>query len=136
MNELCEVIGEDNHEFIIHLQDIAKVHEVATIRVLDIDVAKEVLTNFDVNWTNLRDKFDLNESLKIHLIKDHMYDYFELTGQTLLRVSDEVTEAAHSALRIHDERHGYKILKKGTDQHFKYQHRSTVSFNAKNLGDF
>ena len=118
------------------MEDIAKVHEVATRKVLDIDVAKEVLTNFDVNWTNLRDKFDLNESLKIHLIKDHMYDYFELTGQTLLRVSDEVTEAAHSALRIHDERHGYKILKKGTDQHFKYQHRSTVSFNAKNLGDF
>ena len=79
---------------------------------------------------------DLNESLKIHLIKDHMYDYFELTGQTLLRVSDEVTEAAHSALRIHDERHGFKILQKGTEQHFKYQHRSTVSFNAKNLGDF
>ena len=73
LNELCEVIGEDNHEFIIHLQDIAKVHEVATKRVLDIDVAKEVLTNFDVNWTNLRNKFDLNESLKIHLIKDHMY---------------------------------------------------------------
>ena len=41
-----------------------------------------------------------------------MYDYFELTGQTLLRVSDETTEAAHSALRMHDERHGYKILKK------------------------
>ena len=52
MDCLCSlcgvVIGEDNHEFIIHLQDIAKVHEVATIRVLDIDVAKEVLTNFDV----------------------------------------------------------------------------------------
>ena len=115
MDSLCSlcgvVIGEDNHEFIIHLQDIAKVHEVATKRVLDIDVAKEVLTNFDVNWTKLRNRFDLNESLQIHLIKDHMYDYFELTGQTLLRVSDEVTEAAHSALRIHDERHGYKIWK-------------------------
>ena len=65
-----------------------------------------------------------------------MYDYFVLTGQRFLRVSDETTEAAHSAIRIHDERHGYKILKKGTEQHVKYQHRSTVSFNAKNLGDF
>ena len=65
-----------------------------------------------------------------------MYDYFELTGQTLLRVSDETTEAAHSVLRMHDENHGYKILKKGTEQHAKNQHKSTVSFNAKNLGDF
>ena len=118
------------------MEDIAKVHEVATNKVLDIDVAKEVLSNFNENWTILRNKFDLNESLKIHLIKDHMYDYFELTGQTLLRVSDETTEAAHSALRMHDERHGYKILKKGTEQHAKNQHKSTVSFNAKNLGDF
>ena len=36
-----------------------------------------------------------------------------------IKVSDEITEAAHSALRIHDEMHGYKILKKGTDQHVK-----------------
>ena len=119
-----------------HFKDIAKVQEVATRKILDIDVAKEVLTNFNKNWTSLRNKFDLNESLKIHLIKDHMYDYFELTGQTLLRVSDETTEATHSALRIHDERHGFKILKKGTEQHAKNQHRSTVSFDAKNLGDF
>ena len=105
------------------MEDIAIVHEVATNKVLDIDVAKEVLSNFNENWTILRNKFDLNESLKIHLIKDHMYDYFELTGQTLLRVSDETTEAAHSALRMHDERHGYKILKKGTEQQAKNRHK-------------
>ena len=54
LSELCEIIGENNHEYIIHLEDIAKVHEVATRKVLDIDVAKEVLTNFDKNWTSLR----------------------------------------------------------------------------------
>ena len=117
--ELLEVIGDQNKEFITHLKDIAKVHEVATRKSLDIDLAKEVLTNFNENWQVLRNKFDLNETLKIHLIKDHMFDYFELTGKTLLRVSDEITEAAHSALRIHDERHGYKILNKGTEQHEK-----------------
>ena len=81
LSELCEIIGEENHEYIIHLKDI---HEVATRKIVVIDVAKEFLTNFNKNWTSLRNMFDLNESLKIHLIKDHMYDYFELTGQTLL----------------------------------------------------
>jgi len=47
-----------------------------------------------------------------------------------------MTEAAHSALRIHDERHVCKIFTKGTEQHEKKQHRSTVSFIDKNLGDF
>ena len=68
-------------------------------------------------------------------LKDHMQDYFELL-QSHQRVSDETTEAAHSALRLHDERQVYKILKKGTEQHAKNQHKFTVSFNAKNLGDF
>ena len=53
LSELCGIIGEENHEFIVHLEDIAKVHKVATKRVLDIDVAKEVLANFNENWTSL-----------------------------------------------------------------------------------
>ena len=51
LRELCGIIGEENHEYIVHLEDIAKVHEVATKRVLDIDVVNEVLTNFNENWT-------------------------------------------------------------------------------------
>ena len=60
----------------------------------------------------MRDKFDLSESLKILIINDHMFDYFELTGKTLLTVSDEITEAAQSALRTFYERHGYKTVQK------------------------
>ena len=103
---------------------------------LDIGEAKGVLTNFTEHWKILRDKFNLSESLKIHIINDHMLDYFEFTGKTLLTVSDEITEAAHSALRTFDERHGYKTVQKGTEAHAKKQHKSTVHFNAKNLGDF
>ena len=84
----------------------------------------------------MRDKFDLSETLKIHLIKHHMMDYFELTGQSFLAVTDEVTEAVHSALRLHDEAHGYTINMKGSTIHMMKQHKSTVSFNSRNLGDF
>ena len=35
------------------------------------------------------------------------FDTFELSGESLLKTTDEITEATHSALRIHDERHGY-----------------------------
>ena len=34
------------------------------------------------------------------------------------------------------KRHGYKTVQKGTEAHAKKQHKSTVHFNAKNLGDF
>ena len=78
---------------------------------LDIDDAKAVLTQFSKHWTILREKFDLSECLKIH---------------------DEITEIAHSALRTFDERHQYKTVQKGTEGHARKQHKSTIHFNAKN----
>ena len=87
----------DKEDFILHLKNISEVHRVATRKDLDIDDAKAVLTQFSKHWKILREKFDLSECLKIHIINDHMFDYFELTGKTLLSVSDEITEAAHSA---------------------------------------
>ena len=60
-----------------------------------------------------------------------MFDYFELKGKTLLTVSDEITEAAHSALKTFDERHKYKTVQKVTERHATKQ-----NFNSKFLGDY
>ena len=136
LNELKAEIGPENEDLILRLKNISEVHRVATRKELDIDDAKSVLTKFSEHWKILRENFDLSECLKIHIINDHMLDYFELTGKTLLTVSDEITEAAHSALRTFDERHGYKTVQKGTEGHARKQHKSTIHFNAKNLGDF
>ena len=120
--------------FVDHLQNIGRVHRVSNSKDLDIDEAREVLDQFAVTWELLRDKFDLSESMKIHIVKDHLFDTFELTGRSLLKASDEITEAAHSALRIHDERHGYKVNDIGSAAHAKNQHKSIVSYNSRNVG--
>ena len=52
----------------------------------------------------------MNESLKLHVIFAHYVEYFELTGHTLLRYNDEVTEAVHSQLRMFEERHKLKRI--------------------------
>ena len=41
--------------------------------------------------------------LETKIIKDHLFDTFELSGKSLLTASDEMTEATHSAL--YDETH-------------------------------
>ena len=79
MNELKEEIGEENREFITHLKNISEVHRVATRKTLDLEDEKEALSKFTKHWRILREKFDLSECLKIHIIKDHMLHYFELT---------------------------------------------------------
>ena len=71
----------------------------------------------------------------MHIILDHYIDYFELTGRTLLEVTDEITEAVHSRFDIFEERHGYKCNMKGSPSHKLKQHKSVVHYNSLNLGD-
>ena len=75
----------------------------------NINVILHVLT-IAIIRAEVNNLFSSFISVICHIINNHMLDYFELTGKTLLNVSDEITEAAHSALRIFDERHGYKNL--------------------------
>ena len=64
--------------FVDHLQNIARVHEVS--KHLDIDEARVMLDQFVATWELLRDKFDLSESLKIHILK-------QVTRTSLLTLS-------------------------------------------------
>ena len=73
--------------------------------------------------------------LKTHIIFYHYEDYLEKSGETLLGVTDEVTEAIHSRFRLFEERHGYKCNKKGTLGHMKKQEQSVVHFNSLKIGD-
>ena len=79
--------------------------------------------------------FHMSESLKLHIIFSHYVEYFELTGHTLLKYTDEVTEAVHSQLRMFEERHKYKRNIKESTGHAIAQHNCTVFFNSVALGD-
>ena len=136
LDELKESIPVELDSIVDHLKLIGEVNKVATSKTLDIDKAKLVLSKFRMNFYYIQEKFDLSESLKIHIINDHLEDYFELTGETLLTASDEITEATHSKLRKFEERHKYKINMIGSPAHKNYQHRSTVHFNSCNLKAF
>ena len=47
----------------------------------------------------------------------------------------EFVETLHSTLRIHEENHGYKTVRKlGTKSHLKKAHDSLVSFNSLKAG--
>ena len=77
----------------------------------------------------------MGPALKMYIICDHYQDHFELTGETLHLVTDEVTESVHSHFRIFEERHGYVCNNKGSQNHRKKQHKSVVHYNSLNIGD-
>ena len=55
----------------------------------------EVLDKFSSSWQCLKDKFGISTTPKLHIILDHLEDYFNETNMTLLRTSDEVVENMH-----------------------------------------
>ena len=87
------------------------------------------------NFRLMQVKFDLSETLKLHIIFSHYIDHFEVTGETLLECTDETVESVHSKLRSFIESHGWRSTKRGTADSRLKQHKSTVAWNSLNLGD-
>ena len=64
----------------------------------------------------------------------HLYrDYFEQSGETLLKYTDKFTESMHSQLRQFEESHHYKNLKFECETHAEAQHKSIVHLNSLNI---
>ena len=58
----------------------------------------------------------------------HYLDHFEVTGETLLKYTDEAVEVMHSQIKQFEERHHYKNHKYGNCSKAHSQHKSTGSF--------
>ena len=71
--------------------------------------------------------------LKMHIIVHHYRDYFEQSGETLLKYTDEFTESMHSQLRQFEESHHYKKLKFECESHAEAQNKSIVHINSLKL---
>ena len=116
-----------NHPLFFLKLHCHQLHQLETIR----SVIKQMRKTF----LKLHTLFGLNESLKLHVIFAHYVEYFEKTGHTLLRYTDEVTEAVHSQLRMFEERHKFKRNDKSSQGHADAQHKCVVFYNSVALGD-
>ena len=135
LETLCRNVSEDHLLFIEHLKNINLLHTHVNSHTLDITTIEAVIAKMRKNFLKLHQKFKMSETLKLHVIFSHYLEYFQLTGHTLLKYTDEVTEAVHSQLRMFEERHQYKRNNKESDGHAKAQHNCIVFFNSVALGD-
>ena len=108
---------------------------VVNAKHLDMYSVNNVLQKLRENFFNMQEVFKVTATLKMHILFYHYEDYLEKSGESLLYTSDEVPEAVHSRFRMFEERHGYRVTRKGTDSHKKKQHMSAVHFNGLNLGN-
>ena len=78
------------------LRNIGLLHTLVNSHTLNLAPIQAVIANMRENFLKLHDKFEMSESLKLHIIFSHYVEYFQLTGHTLLRFTDEVIEAVCS----------------------------------------
>ena len=73
------------------------------LRVLNFMVGREILptdyvaviNSFSNAWYRLSDKFSISTTPKIHVIIDHLEDYFKESNLSLMKTSDHLIEHIH-----------------------------------------
>ena len=48
-----------------------------------------------MEWNKLREQFNISTTVKIHILMDHLCDYFDETSLSLAKTTDEVIENYH-----------------------------------------
>ena len=90
----------------------------------------ESRTNLEILLGSLN--LGLSETLKVHVITSHFGQYFQKMGTNFCHTNGEYLESAHSSLRISEERHGLKMVRKiGTPRHGAMSERSLIFYNSK-----
>ena len=74
-------------------------------------------------------------TLKIHVVIHHIPQYFEMTNTTMRDTNGEFVETLHSTLRLHEEHHGFKVVRRfGSNIHLKKALSSHVSHKSLRAG--
>ena len=121
-----------------YLRSIKKTYKLCMARLLDKENYPRILKEFEESFLALYHHpiIAINETPKIHLIRSHLSEYFQLTGKTLRNTSGEYCETLHQALRKSEERHNLRTNEKnyGNNLHCLNISRSTLIYNFKSAG--
>ena len=121
--------------FIEFLRSCRELHSVSVRTVFKPQDADFYLYTFKTNFKYLYENFEVNETLKTHVIMAHFGWYFETSGTNFRFTNGEYVEAAHYSLKNHEVDHGYVVKKKqGTQHHLLKAFQSLSSFNSMRVG--
>ena len=78
--------------------------------------------------------FGINMPLKVHIICEHLSDFFDLYGKTLRKVSDQVVESAHHKVKTFFQSHpNYNHKEKESVESGEATLSGIIHFNTLNI---
>ena len=121
--------------FIRYFKSIKELHQVCITSKFNQFDYKSVLFDFEQNFYFLYEHFNLNMTLKIHIIVHRYEHHFKNMGENFKETNGESVETVHSSIKKHEEKKGFvNKIKLGTTHHLKRAHQSISSFNALKMG--
>ena len=125
---------EDEMYIFTDLKQVKEIYRIAHATTVEVD-HREKIELFRNTWPTLMHDYGQTMPLKIHLILDHLSDYFEMEGKTLRNTNDQFIESCHAKVRKFFDNHpNFKHKDKSTDKYGKAALAAVVHFNSNNLG--
>ena len=130
LDELLRILGEDDED------SIAMVEYLRSIRILYYTCVKRELDQTNFSYTtdvaNFRSSFEevhkrwqVKETLKIHILREHILEFFIDTQETMNTTNDQGPEAKLYDNRHTEEEHGL-VMKQVTKGKVKAKKKKTL----------
>ena len=92
-----------------------------------------IINRFTNGWYTLADKFNLSASPKLHIIIDHLDEYYCDTNLSLVKTSDQLIENMHHYVDKIMARSMYTVKHTNNPNHGYYLYRAVNHINSQNV---
>ena len=91
-----------------------------------------VLANWKKAWSELRThtQMEISEINSIHIINDHLEEYYDLTKESLVKYSDQTVESAHQWVDKVLKRTNNWVKNLESDAHGEHLFRGIMTHNT------
>ena len=92
-----------------------------------------MINKFSNKWFILADKYKLPTTPKVHIILDHLKEYFDTTNLSLVKTSDQLIENMHQYVHKVMSRSNYYVKHVENPNHGKYLYQAVKHINSMNI---
>ena len=89
------------------------------------------INNFKLSFETLQGKFQITETVKVHMIKNHVQQYITMTGRSLGTESEQALENAHSSFQVIWNK--YKVKNSQSEIYKLMYFRAIMNFNGDHI---
>ena len=134
LDDLEESLPDYSIPLIDFLRNTSKLHKMCVEENLREDY-KQVLGEFKNSFELCYELFNMNMTLKLHVIIHHYEDFFRMTGKTMKMINGEHHEAIHHQIKDFERTRVFFMRKNlGSLIHMEKSLKSISTFNGLRVG--